>query len=385
MEKLVYGGDGLSRVDGRVVLTPFVLPGERARIAIRSNRHGVASGEVVELIEPSPRRVAPPCPYFGACGGCQYQHAGYAYQLEQKAIILREVLERIGKITPPGEIDVVSGPEWNYRNRTQFHLAGGQIGYHEAESHRLVNIAHCRICSPRLNEALTAIREMMRKPRFPRFIRSIELFTNETDVQLNVLDKDRGVARSFFDWCAAAIPGYSSGALRYGAFRVSYGSFFQVNRFLVDKLAELTLEQAGMGEHALDLYSGVGLFTVPLAGRFARVTAVESGASAVHDLRANAGSAAEVVHQPVERYLAAIDAAPDFVLADPPRAGLGKPVVEHLLRLKPKRLTVVACDPATLARDLAALMGRGYGLRRIVMVDLFPETAHIETVAHLEL
>lgn len=385
MEKLVYGGDGLSRVDGRVVLTPFVLPGERARIAIRSNRHGVASGEVVELIEPSPRRVAPPCPYFGACGGCQYQHAGYAYQLEQKAIILREVLERIGKITPPGEIDVVSGPEWNYRNRTQFHLAGGQIGYHEAESHRLVNIAHCRICSPRLNEALTAIREMMRKPRFPRFIRSIELFTNETDVQLNVLDKDRGVARSFFEWCAAAIPGYSSGALRYGAFRVSYGSFFQVNRFLVDKLAELALEHAGMGEHALDLYSGVGLFTVPLAGRFARVTAVESGASAVHDLRANVGSAAEVVHQPVERYLAATDAAPDFVLADPPRAGLGKPVVEHLLRLKPKRLTVVACDPATLARDLAALVGRGYGLRRIVMVDLFPETAHIETVAHLEL
>ncbi len=385
MEKLVYGGAGLVRMEGRVVLTPYVLPGERVRIAIRPNRHGVASGKLVELLESSAGRTKPLCPFFLSCGGCQYQHAGYAYQLEQKRNILCEVLERIGKLTPPGDIAVISGPEWNYRNRSQFHLAEGQIGYLEAQSHKLVGITHCPISSPRLNQALSALREMMRKPRFPRFIRSLELFTNESEVQLNVLDKDQGIARSFFEWCADAIPGYASGALRYGAFRVSYGSFFQVNRFLVDQLVEQAMEQAGNGERALDLYAGVGLFSVPLAQRFTKVTAVESGTSAVYDLQVNAGPALEAVRESAEQYLAGITETPDFVLADPPRAGLDKAVVQHLLRLKPKRLTIVACDPSTLARDLASLLQGGYSLQKMVLVDLFPQTAHIETVVHLQL
>ncbi|MCX6622195.1 MAG: class I SAM-dependent RNA methyltransferase [Acidobacteria bacterium] len=385
MEKLVYGGAGLSRVEGRVVLTPFVLPGEQARVAIRKTRNGVAGGELLTVLEPSPQRAKPGCPFFLSCGGCQYQHAEYRYQLEQKRVILREVLERIGKLAPPEDIGIVSGPEWNYRNRSQLHLASGQIGYLRAQSHQLVGITHSPISSPKLNEALAALREMLRKPRFPRFIHSLELFTNETDVQLNVLEKDQGVARSFFEWCAGAIPGYVSGALHYGAFRVSYGSFFQVNRFLVDKLVETALDEAGSGETALDLYAGVGLFSVPLAGRFAKVTAVESGISAGHDLQANAGASVEAVREPVEQYLAAVTATPDFVLADPPRAGLDKTVVEHLLRLKPKRLTIVACDPSTLARDLAALIKGGYHLRKMTLVDLFPQTYHIETIAHLQL
>lgn len=381
----MYGGSGLARVEGRVVLTPYVLPGELVRIAIHSNRRGVAAGELLQLVEASPRRVRPPCPFFGICGGCQYQHAGYEYQLDQKRQILGEVLERIGKITPPAGIETISGPEFGYRNRSQFHLAGGQIGYLAAQSHRLVGITHCPISSPRLNEALAALRQMMRKPRFPRFIRSIELFTNENEIQLNVIGKDQGVARSFFDWCAEAIPGYSSGALSYGRFRVSYGSFFQVNRFLVDALADEALSRAGSGEWALDLYAGVGLFTVGLAQRFERVTAVESGTSAVYDLRANAGPAVEAVPETVDRFLARMTETPEFVLADPPRAGLGRAVVEQLLRLRPKRLTVVACDPATLARDLAMLLGGGYAIARMALIDLFPQTAHIETVVHLEL
>lgn len=367
-----------------MVLTPFVLPGELGRVAIHSNRRGVAVGELLQLVEASPQRARPLCPFFGVCGGCQYQHAGYAYQLEQKRQILGEVLERIGKIAPP-EIEIVSGPEFGYRNRSQFHLAGGQIGYLAAQSHKLVGITHCPISSPRLNEALAALREMMRRPRFPRFIRSLELFTNEDEVQLNVLEKDQGVARSFFEWCAESIPGYLSGALSYGRFRVSYGSFFQVNRFLVDALVDEALARAGTGERALDLYAGVGLFTAPLAQRFARVTAAESGTSAIHDLRANAGPAVEAVHERVDRFLARVSETPDFVLADPPRAGLGRSVVGQLLRLRPKRLTVVACDPATLARDLALLLEGGYGIGRMVLIDLFPQTAHIETVVHLQL
>ena len=226
---------------------------------------------------------------------------------------------------------------------------------------------------------------MLRKPRFPRFLRSLELFTNEDGVQLNILEKDQGIARSFFEWCAEAIPGYSSGALQYGDFRVSYGSFFQVNRFLIEQLVETALEAAGTGETALDLYAGVGLFSRPLTERFATVTAVESGTSAVHDLEVNTGGKVRAVRESVDQYLAGVTTAPDFVLADPPRAGLGKSVVEHLLRLRPQRLTLVACDPTTLARDLAALLNGGYSLRKMVLVDLFPQTFHIETVAHLQL
>ena len=330
-------------------------------------------------------RTRPGCPFFLACGGCQYQHADYRYQTEQKRSILRETLARIGKLTPPDDIDIIAGPDWGYRNRVQLHLAGSQIGYLEAQSHKLVGITNCPIASPRLNEAIGALREMMRKPRFPRFIRSLELFTKEDGVQLNILEKDQGIARSFFEWCAEAIPGYATGALHYDGYRVSYGSFFQVNRFLIRQLVEAALETAATGETALDLYAGVGLFSRPLAERFAPVTAVESGTSAVHDLEVNTDGKVRAVRESVDQYLAGVTTTPDFVLADPPRAGLGKAVVEHLLRLRPQRLTLVACDPTTLARDLAALLGGGYSLRKMVLVDLFPQTFHIETVAHLQL
>jgi 23S rRNA (uracil1939-C5)-methyltransferase len=197
------------------------------------------------------------------------------------------------------------------------------------------------------------------------------------------------VARRFFDWCGENIPGMVQGALDYrGEFRVSSNSFFQVNRFLVDRLAETAIEGAE-GDSALDLYAGVGLFTLPLARRFRQVTAVESGAGASRDLRFNLDRAglAQVRSDAstVEAFLEKLKRAPDFVLVDPPRAGLGKPVVERLKELRPRLLTIVACDPATLARDLAALVAGGYKMRKITLVDLFPQTYHLETVVSLVL
>ena len=141
-------------MEGRVVLTPFVLPGETVELTIRENRHGVSTGRLVEVRTPSPQRARPGCPFFLTCGGCQYQHAEYRYQVEQKRSILRETLQRIGKLTPPEDIGIISGPDWNYRNRVQLHLAGNQIGYLEAQSHTLVGITNCPIASPRLNEAI---------------------------------------------------------------------------------------------------------------------------------------------------------------------------------------------------------------------------------------
>jgi 23S rRNA (uracil1939-C5)-methyltransferase len=303
--------------------------------------------------------------------------------------ILREVFRRVGKLEAPQEIETISASPWEYRNRAQFHLAGRAIGYHEAGSNRLCPVDRCPISSPGINRALAALAAMVQDQRFPRFVRSLELFTNESEVQVNVLEADRPVARHFFDWCAQSIPGAASGCLDYSAaghvFRVGHRSFFQVNRLLADRLVERALEGAE-GETALDLYAGVGLFSLPLARRFRSVTAVESGASAVHDLEFNAAQASlqvTVERAMVETYLEELAQPPDFVLADPPRAGLGKAVVQQLIRLRPPRLTIIACDPATLARDLGPLTAAGYSIQRLTLIDLFPQTFHIETAVDL--
>lgn len=376
----MYGGDALARLDGRVVLAPFVLPGETARIDVDNDD---IHARLVEVLQPAAERVAPPpCPHFGRCGGCHYQHAPYEFQLARKVEILREQLRRVGKIDYQGEIEAVSSPPLGYRNRAQFHIANGRIGYLAARSHDLVALpGDCPISSPRLNQALAMIRDRLNDPRFPRFVHSVELFTNETDVQVNVLETDRPVARSFYDWCESTV------ALEYptslGAFRVSPRSFFQVNRFLIELLVEKALG-AVRGATALDLYAGVGLFALPLAKRFDSVTAVETGSSAARDLEVNAeraGVSITLELARVEDYLAKLVKAPEFVLADPPRAGLGKSVVRDLNRVAAPRLTIVSCDPATLARDVAAL--HRYKIESLTLVDLFPQTYHLETIASL--
>jgi 23S rRNA (uracil1939-C5)-methyltransferase len=382
IDKWVYGGEGLARIDGRVVLVPSVLPSETVRIDFGKDVHA----SLVEVLTPATERVTPPCPLFTICGGCHYQHAPYEYQIARKVDILREQLQRVGKIKFEGQIDVISGPPLGYRNRAQFHVAEGKIGYLAARSHELVPVeGECPVSSPRLNQALAEMRARLGDPRFPRFVQAVEIFTNETDVQINVIESEHAVARRFYEWCE------SKQAIEYetsfGKFRVSSKSFFQVNRFLVEKLVEAALPDQG-GESALDLYAGVGLFALQMARRFRSVTAVETGSSAAHDLEFNATRAelaVKVEQARVEDYLerlqGASGTAPEFVLADPPRAGLGKDVVGHLQRLAPPRLTIVSCDPATLARDLAGLSS--YEIESLTMVDLFPQTYHLETIARL--
>lgn len=388
MEKLVYGGEGLGRLDGRVVFTPFVLPGERILAQARQEKPGLVRAQAVEVLAPAPERVAAPCPYFARCGGCHYQHAPYEYQLRVKRAILVEELRRLARIEPPSEIEIVAGEPWGYRNRAQLHAENGRLGYREARSHRLCAIDHCPISSPAVNDAIRTLVSMQRDGRWPRFVRSLEVFTDERQVQLNVLETDRPVARRFFDWAAELIPGMVTGAVDYeGRFRVSSNSFFQVNRFLHERLVETAL-QGAEGETALDLYAGVGLFSLPLARKFRAVIAVESGGGAVRDLQFNAQRAGltnvKTEQRSTEEYLSKCEKAPDFVLVDPPRSGLGKTVVERLLELRPQRLVIVACDPSTLARDLAALVGGGYRFERMTLVDLFPQTFHMETVVSLK-
>lgn len=379
IEKLVYGGEGLARLDGRVVFTPYVLPGETVLAEVARAKNDLLRGRLLEIVEPAPSRVTAACPYFYRCGGCNYQHAAYAFQLEQKRAILREVLSRIGKIEFEEEIEIVSADPWHYRNRVQLHIHGGHAGYFEAGSHRLCAIDQCPIASPKLNDAIVLLQSEL--ARAPAFTANIELFSNDSSIQLTLQDRVPGSVRAALQQIGAPDP------VEYAGFRVSRNSFFQVNRFLIDQLVDVVAGDLA-GDSAIDLYAGVGLFSLRLAKKFQLVTAVESGWSAFRDLEFNverAGAAVTPQHKTTEEFLASLEGPPAAIVADPPRTGLGKLVVSELARLRPARLVVVSCDPATLARDLHALLAAGYRMEHITLVDLFPQTYHIETVAKLKL
>lgn len=390
IEKLVYGGDGLARIDGQVVLTPFVLPDEQIVLDTASGKSGTLRGKIAGIVEPSPHRILPRCEYFGACGGCQYQHISYEYQLTQKVAILRETLRRLGGVLFDDDIPVLSAEPWSYRNRIQLHFAQRASGFHKQGSRSLCAIDHCYISAPLLVEAIGGIQQAVKRPEWPSFLNSMELFTNGDQLQVNVLDSTRPIAARFFEWCRTFLPSLVPGSIEYLAagfrFRISGGSFFQVNRFLIDALVSEVLSDSE-GASALDLYAGVGLFSLPLAARFKQVTAIERGLSASRDLEFNLAQAASSVipvRESAETYLENNpQTAPDLMVVDPPRAGLGPKTTAALLRLRPKRLTLVSCDPATLARDARQLL-TGYRIRRLALADLFPQTYHFETVMHLE-
>ncbi len=388
IEKLVYGGEGLARVDGQVILVPFVLPGEQVRTETRRVKKDFLRGSAPNVLEAASERVAPGCEYFGTCGGCQYQHIDYAYQLKQKVAILRETLQRGSGLQFDGEIGVISGPAWHYRNRVQLHFDARRAGFRKAGSHQLCPIDHCPISSPMISDAIAKLAQMAKASPWPSFLQSLEVFSNEEHLQLVVTDTTRPVAARFFEWCASELQAVAPGTIDYQAagftFRISRGSFFQVNRFLIDDLVQEVLRDSS-GRFAVDLYAGVGLFSLPLAKRYERVQAIERGGPAFRDLEWNAAQSAPNVATrkgAAEEFLTTLQESPDLVISDPPRAGIGATGTAELLRLAPERLVLVSCDPATLGRDLKHLLS-GYELTRLTLVDLFPQTYHFESIAHL--
>ena len=394
IEKLVYGGAGLARHAGLAVLVPYVLPGEELEVALSQPGKGVLHGRPLEWETLATDREEPSCPVFGQCGGCHYQHAPYERECQLKEEILRETLRRVGGLRWDGPVEVVAAEPWAYRNRTQLRLfwrgRDPQIGFFAAGSRRHVATSLCPINSPKLNDLQADLLAMAADRRFPRSLRAVEFFTNEDRVQMSVLECSRPLPKRFLSWCAERLDGHCGSApldYRCGAdvFRVSSHSFFQVNRYLVDRLADLVVGQS-RGDLALDLYCGVGLLTLPLARRFQSVIAIDSGATAMRDLQYNvrrAGLAVRAVQMRVREFLEGLEERPDLVVADPPRAGLGGAAVEQLTRLQPPRLHLVSCDPATLARDLKLLVAGGYRVESVTMIDLFPQTFHIETVVVL--
>jgi len=434
IEKLVYGGEGLARMeaeDGRkkTVFVPLVLPGEHVEASIVEERPGFARARLDTVLEPTPDRTAPPCPYFGECGGCHYQHATYEAQLRLKKEILRETVARIAKIELP-EITVHASPPLGYRNRTRMRvgIVEGKfaIGYYRMASHSLLPIRECPISSPLINRAIQAVWSVGATSEVPRGLSEIEIAADNVDQKLMIVFLLDGTfeEKQLREWggsIKSALPEItgvvaiqrsrnldesvaapeldgetSDGSTRLlgleglnykvGEFgyRVSAGSFFQTNRFLAEKLIELVTVGAS-GRRALDLYAGVGLFTLPLAKDFERVTAVEAAPSSFRDLLANAPDHVKAIKSTTEAFLSRLSGnKPDFVVADPPRSGLGKKVTAALAKLAPEKIAYVSCDPSTLSRDLPALVAAGYKITKTDLVDLFPQTFHLETVLRLE-
>lgn len=437
IEKLIYGGEGLAHHDGSTVFVPFVLPAERVSILPVEQKKKFVRARVEKMLAPSPTRATAACPHFGSCGGCDYQHIPYEAQLAFKTEILRETLRRIGRIEWNDPIAAHASPPWGYRNRAQwkFRTAGSElaaptsgggnalvplsIGYFRAKSSSLCTIEECPILSPPLQRVFAALRDAAVAAQFPRALREIEVFAANPASQDSESKLLLTATFAGFPSGAAALakklrelvpsvesvvfhdpgrdrmelfgPGFVDHHVAGRSYRVGHFSFFQVNDSLTNDLISraIGLEAPADSSHsdglALDLFAGVGLFTPPLAGKFARVVAVESNPAAARDLEFNVRGQAnvEVRAADVERFLEKLKERPDFVLLDPPRAGLEESAVSQLLRLAPEQITYVSCEPPTLARDLAALAAGGYAITELHLFDLFPQTFHMEAIARL--
>ena len=412
IEKLVYGGDGLGHHDGRTVFVPYVLPEEVVRVREVERKKKFVRGRVQHIITPSPGRASPPCPHFTQCGGCHYQHIPYDAQLTFKAAILRETLARIGRISWDGPIHPHPSPPLRYRNRAQWKIrpAGARhaIGYFQAASSSLCPVEQCPVLSPRLEGVLSALRALLAEGALPGSLREVEAFVDAADEQVLLNAALESFAFSPATLAAqlrAAIPGVQTLLLHDTArdrfelfgpghlsvrvadtiYRVGHLSFFQANRFLLDELAQAVL--AGVeGRLALDLFAGVGFFTIPLSRRFQRVIAVESNPAAARDLEANIAAAAvsaQTASSPVEKLLNDWQETPDLIVLDPPRAGVPAEALQRIVALAPPRVHYLSCDPATLARDLPALLAGGFLIEEIHLFDMFPQTFHIETLVKL--
>jgi 23S rRNA (uracil1939-C5)-methyltransferase len=443
IEKLVYGGDGLARLPpaspkdaspsnkdhsrGKAVFIPFVLAGEKVEATLTEEKPGFARATIESIVEPSPQRIPPPCPHFARCGGCHYQHASYEHQLEIKKEILRENLRRIAKLELQCEIQLHPSPPWNYRNRSRLQVRthpAFAAGYFKFASHELLPVEECPISSPLINRGIATLWKQGRAGKAVEGVREIEFFAaadsngNETKLLLEFLcapEARRAAVRAWAEDLCAAMPEIAGVAafrepqkgvqeplvavgaseLTYqtktAAYRVTAGAFFQTNRFLIEELVSI-VTAGRSGELALDLYAGAGLFSTALARDFRHIISVESSQTAASDLQYNLPVNGKAVQSTAEQYLTKAPkpdlgvpdlAVPDLVIIDPPRSGLGDPVARALATAAAPRVIYVSCDPATLARDLVPLLAAGYRVDEAHLVDLFPQTYHLETVIHL--
>lgn len=393
IEKLVYGGDGLAHIGSQAVFVPFAAVGDELRVRITNVERSYARAVIEEVSQPSPTRRTPPCDRFGICGGCQLQHLEYAAQLDAKVAFVRESLRRLGGIEWKEEIAVRSANEFGYRSRAELKVAheNGRtsIGYFRAGTQEVCEVTNCQILMPAAN------RELQRLNAEPSLIPS-----DATRVYFTIGDEEVIVTPATGEnGKSEAVDALGTAHQLIGGINYSFGvrSFFQGNRLLVEELvcAAIGGTNSNIGNGtgnklAVDLYAGVGLFSLQLAKTFEQVIAVEGNRTAanhgIENVRAN--NVSNVRYEPISveawlKYKSAEIERPDYVLLDPPRTGVGGQVIERLAAMASPQVTYVSCDPTTLARDLRLLLEYGYRIDSITALDMFPQTFHVETVVHL--
>jgi 23S rRNA (uracil1939-C5)-methyltransferase len=409
IESMAFKGYGVSRIDGKVVFIPYSAIGDEVWVEIVEEKKNYATGKLLEILAPSSWRVEPPCPYFGRCGGCQWQHIDYAQQAELKKVILKDILMRLGKLKEVPPITAFPSPDpYDYRTRVQLKMKGEKLGYYQERSHQLVDIERCPIAHPLVNEIIPLLRK------------EHSLLSSTEEIDINVSPEEgKGVLafrvlKASQGWETSARQLLKSHPILKGittlrerqitslgkpnlsftiplnlTLHTSPGSFFQVNLKQNEKLIQEVLEfsRGQKNERALDLYSGVGNFALPLATVTQEVWGIEENAVAVKDARSNARSNrignGEFICGKVEHVLKKWKKEkPDLIILDPPRTGC-KEALDQVTGLKPKRIVYVSCEPTILARDLRLFSDRGYFLRELALIDMFPQTYHMEVVGLL--
>jgi 23S rRNA (uracil1939-C5)-methyltransferase len=425
IEKAVYGGAGLAHQTegegaGKAVFVPFTLPGEIVEARLLEQKNDFAEASLLQILTASEDRIQPRCAHFGQCGGCQYQHAAYPAQVQMKVAILQETLERAGLTTLPA-IQRHPGAPWAYRNRTRLRIAEREaslrVGYNKRGSNEFLAIQECPISAPLVWRAAAALLQVAAEnsaaARLVREAVEVEFFTtgDEEKLQMSLFVRkaQRGLdalceqMQKFVRELAGAevslllsseskqrtrkprtLEIWGADGLIYQVagegYWVNRGGFFQVNRFLVAELVRI-VSDGRRGAVAWDLYAGVGLFSRALARSFQQVVAVEASANDLSKSFKGPGKRA-VESTTVEFLRSAVlqRERPDLIVLDPPRAGVGTEVCALLARISSPEIVYVSCDPVTLARDLKVLVAAGYNIVEIHLIDMFPQTFHLETV-----
>lgn len=392
----VYGGEALARLpEGRAVFIPYVLPEEKIRIRLVEEKERYARAELLEVISPSSARIKPRCPHFTQCGGCHYQHIPYLDQLHIKQSILQNQLERVGKLVDPPVEDMVPSPSaWNYRNHIQFHISEeGNPGYLKHRSNQVVAIQECHLPEDSINDIWPSL-DTEYIPGLDRI--SFRSGEGGQDTMIVLESSDPKPIEFVVDLPLSAVHQGPGGEIVLAGddftiievhgfpFVVSAGSFFQVNTGVAELIVDYLIDALPLAEDTvlLDVYCGVGLFSVFLAPLVKQIIGFESDPSAAEDFLYNLAGfdTVKLYDLPAEDILPDLEISPDVILLDPPRAGISKKVLDGVVSLKPKIIAYISCDPATLARDVFRFHKQGYQLQSSTPFDMFPQTYHIESV-----
>jgi 23S rRNA (uracil1939-C5)-methyltransferase len=421
IERILPGGLGLAHAEGKTLMVALAAPGDRLRVRVDRVKGNVGFASIIEVLEPSPVRIAPPCPYFGSCGGCDFQQLTYEAQLSAKVEIIKDCLHRLGRINTVPDFNITPAPnQWRYRSRAQWQYDSvrQRLGYFESVSRNVCDVSECAVLVPELQKSLETLRHEMSEGLLADDARYFRAVVGDQGVSVASGARSPTVREGKIRGISRSVNGET--------YTLNAESFFQANTDLLPQLIQAAIGDAS-GDTAIELYSGVGLFTLPLSRRFKNVIAVEENPDAASFARENLANAGltnvEIVTSDVAAWIesdlerggraqrrrrfgssnhnasqsvdetqteghiqSAVTAGAlqiDFLLLDPPRVGAESRVIDGILQLSPKQICYVSCDPATLARDLRKIIAGGYSLDSLNAFDMFPQTHHVETIARL--